>query len=131
MTTTEIPENHESRPLLGLGLSEGLGPLVETAWTLAETLSKRETTHRAYLWFTNPQNSAWSALYALTPEDVLAVNADRKHRAWQALRRLDLCRCDHHEYCRHCHPLEFRPGGVWGGPNARLTAPDTALQEQR
>ena len=29
MTTTAIPENHESRPLLGLGLSEGLGPLVE------------------------------------------------------------------------------------------------------
>lgn len=28
MTTTEIPENHESRPLLGLGLSEGLGPNV-------------------------------------------------------------------------------------------------------
>lgn len=25
MSTTEIPENHESRPLLGLGLSDGLG----------------------------------------------------------------------------------------------------------
>ena len=33
------------------------------AWTLQETLDKRETTHRAYLWFVDPQNSAWAALY--------------------------------------------------------------------
>jgi hypothetical protein len=56
-------------------------------------------------------------LYALTPEDVEAVNKARKEAAWKTARRLDLCRCDHHEYCRHCLPLEFRPGGVWGGPN--------------
>lgn len=56
-------------------------------------------------------------LYALTPEDVEVVNAARKARAEKVLRRLDLCKCDHNEYCRHCWPMEFRPGGVWGGPN--------------
>jgi hypothetical protein len=60
----------------------------------------------------------------LTPEDVAAVNAARKERAYKALRRLDLCRCDHNEYCRHCYPLEFRAGGVWGGPND-LAEPET------
>ena len=29
MSTADIPEDHWARPLLGLGLSEGLGPLVE------------------------------------------------------------------------------------------------------
>ncbi len=61
--------------------------------------------------------SAADPLYSLTPEDVAAVNAARKDRASKALRRLDLCRCDHNEYCGHCFPVEFRPGGVWGGPN--------------
>jgi len=34
-----------------------------TAWTLTEELSKRETTTRAHLWFTNPVNCMWSPLY--------------------------------------------------------------------
>ena len=54
-------------------------------------------------------------LYVLTSDDVAAVNAARKDRAWKTLRRLDLCRCDHNEYCQHCYPVEFRPGGVWHG----------------
>jgi len=40
-------------------------------------------------------------LFELTLEDVAAVNAARKARAEKALRRLDLCLCDHNEYCRH------------------------------
>ena len=90
-------------------------PLVADAWTLAETLTAAQTTTRGYLWFSDPQNSAWTPLYALTPEDVAAVNAARKARAEKMLRRLDLCECDHNQYCRHCHPVEFRPGGVWHG----------------
>ena len=31
MSTKDIPENHEPAPLLGLGSSEGLGPLVDAA----------------------------------------------------------------------------------------------------
>jgi hypothetical protein len=37
------------------------------AWTLTETLEKRETTTTAYLWFSDPQNSAWTPLYAHPP----------------------------------------------------------------
>jgi len=33
------------------------------AWTLTEELSKRETTTRAHLWFTNPVNCMWTPLY--------------------------------------------------------------------
>jgi hypothetical protein len=60
-------------------------------------------------------NAKPSLLYALTSEDVAAVNAARKARAEKTLRRLDLCECDHNQYCRHCHPVEFRLGGVWHG----------------
>jgi hypothetical protein len=34
------------------------------AWTLTETVQKRETTHGAPLWFSNPGNTAWTPLYA-------------------------------------------------------------------
>ena len=37
------------------------------AWTLTETLDKRETTTTGYLWFKNPVNACWSPLYA-TPQ---------------------------------------------------------------
>jgi hypothetical protein len=38
------------------------------AWTLTEELTKRETTTRAHLWFTNPQNSSWTPLYTTPPQ---------------------------------------------------------------
>jgi hypothetical protein len=37
------------------------------AWTLTETLTKRETTTRGHLWFTDPVNSLWTPLYATPP----------------------------------------------------------------
>ncbi len=37
------------------------------AWTLTETLDKRETTTTGYLWFSDPQNSAWTPLYPHPP----------------------------------------------------------------
>ena len=37
------------------------------AWTLTETLNKRETTTTGYLWFNNPVNCCWTPLYA-TPQ---------------------------------------------------------------
>lgn len=41
-----------------------LPPLpVGVAWTLTETLTRKETTTRGYLWFTNPINCCWTALY--------------------------------------------------------------------
>jgi hypothetical protein len=37
------------------------------AWTLTETLEKKETTTTGRLWFSNPQNSSWTPLYT-TPQ---------------------------------------------------------------
>jgi hypothetical protein len=37
------------------------------AWTLTETLDKRETTTAAHMWFSDPQNSAWTPLYTHPP----------------------------------------------------------------
>lgn len=56
-------------------------------------------------------------LYALTREEVAAVNKLRARREWMS-RATNLCRCDHNEYCQHCYPESFRPGGVWHGLGA-------------
>ncbi len=40
------------------------------AWTLTETLEKRETTTTGYLWFSNPQNSCWTPLYTRPVDDI-------------------------------------------------------------
>lgn len=53
-------------------------------------------------------------LYALTDDEVRILNKAKSDAAWRA-RRLDLCKCDHIEYCRHCYPPEFREGGEWHG----------------
>lgn len=37
-----------------------------------------------------------------------------KQKAWNAS-RIDRCKCDHNEYCDHCWPADFRPGGKWHG----------------
>ncbi len=55
-----------------------------------------------------------TTLYALNSEEVAAVNKLRARKEWQT-RQTHLCRCDHSEYCRHCWPESFRPGGVWNG----------------
>ena len=56
-------------------------------------------------------------LFALTPEEVAAVNKLRARKVWQT-RQTHLCRCDHNEYCQHCWPESFRPGGAWHGLGA-------------
>jgi len=38
------------------------------AWTLTETLEKKETTTTGRLWFSNPQNSLWTPLYTTPPQ---------------------------------------------------------------
>ena len=104
-------------------MTDGLGPLVEPLFLLhcgAVFDGERDD------WDTEANSGAavdaladqhpgeTLGLYALTPDEVAVVNKARKEAAWKAARRLDLCRCDHHEYCRHCFPVEFRHGGVWG-----------------
>ena len=56
-------------------------------------------------------------LYALTEEEVAAVNKLRARKEWMK-RETHRCRCDHNEYCEHCWPVNFRPGGPWYGLGA-------------
>lgn len=56
-------------------------------------------------------------LYELTAEEVAAVNKFRARRAWMS-RDTGRCKCDHNEYCEHCWPVSFRPGGPWHGLGA-------------
>ena len=37
------------------------------AWVLTAELDKRETTTRAHLWFSNPQNCMWTPIYTTPP----------------------------------------------------------------
>lgn len=55
-----------------------------------------------------------SYLYTLTAEEVAAVNKLRARKEWMR-RDTARCKCDHNEYCQHCWPESFRPGGVWHG----------------
>lgn len=64
-----------------------LPPLPEpVAWTLASTLDDRETTTRAYLWFTNPVNCSWAPLY--TAEQVEAILREAVREAVEACARV-------------------------------------------
>ena len=133
MAATKATMNNEPMPAK-VRLTEGLGPLGEPLFLLhtgalfgnerdeweVEANSQAAVDELAEA---QPLGTTLN-LYALTPEDVAAVNATRKDRASKALRRLDLCECDHNEYCRHCFPVEFRPGGMWGGPNAKAHRPE-------
>jgi hypothetical protein len=56
------------------------------AWTLTETLTKRETTTRGHLWFTDPVNSLWTPLYATPPSPpapkVVPLSEEQIYQAW-------------------------------------------------
>ena len=109
-------------------MEETVRPLVAAAWR-GPNWSHSADDYAYYDADEKPGSSAVEALYALTPEDVAAVNEGRKKRALKALRRFDLCRCGNNEYCQHCYPVEFRSRGVWGGPNVQIQAAQTAAQE--
>lgn len=119
MSNENTPGAADDRPAVGGPVQREVRPLVEPAAWIQH--------HKAgdnLLW--DDPGGRRTGLYALTPEDVEAVNKARKETAWKAARRLDLCKCDHNEYCRHCYPAEFRPGGVWGRPNAELSGAELA-----
>jgi hypothetical protein len=125
VTMTQTTQDANEATMGAVASTAGLGPLSPAAWMEPG----RHWTLESEEWMAHHRKDAHSnvqatlaakteCLYRLTPEDVAAVNAARKERASKALRRLDLCRCDHNEYCGHCFPVEFRPGGMWGGHNA-------------
>ncbi len=60
MTMMDNPAAPGRQPAVGSPLERGVRPV---AWTLRAELDARQTTCRAHLWFTNPQNSAWAPLY--------------------------------------------------------------------
>ncbi len=107
----------------GSELSEGLGPLVEVAWLYHDAARAEDANpllHSTLVVMAadrRPHCRNETALYALSPEEVAAVNKHRARKVWQT-RQTHLCRCDHNEYCRHCFPERFRPGGVWHGLGA-------------
>jgi hypothetical protein len=53
------------------------GEVVE-CWVPTEQLEKRETTTRGYLWFSDPENSAWTPLYAALPAAPVAALTDEE-----------------------------------------------------
>ena len=102
-----------------LGSNDRLGPLQPSAWMYARAYGSGLAFNLPPCdagpddeWHLNPQR-----LYALTSEDVAAVNKARARKVWMQ-RRTSLCRCDHNEYCEHCWPASFRPGGPWHGLGA-------------
>lgn len=74
------------------------------AWTLTETLEKKETTTTGRLWFSNPQNSSWTPLYTtpqpaqkpLTDEQIDEATQKWAGHTMVSLDRLIMCR----EYAR-------------------------------
>jgi hypothetical protein len=56
-----------SEALLGLRNALAQQEQEPVAWTLIETLDKRETTTTGHLWFSDPQNSAWTPLFTHPP----------------------------------------------------------------
>jgi hypothetical protein len=57
------------------------------AWTLTETLEKKETTTTGHLWFSNPQNSSWTPLYTHSQPDQDEV--DIRSRLYQRIHELE------------------------------------------
>ena len=59
--------------------------------------------------------AALSAQQSASPEFCCELSyKTAKQKAWDA-RRIHRCKCDHNEYCGHCWPVDFRPGGKWHG----------------
>ena len=59
-----------------------------------------------------------TTLYALADDELAAVNNLRAQKARALQVNMKRCQCDHNEYCQHCWPESFRPGGVWHGLGA-------------
>ena len=56
---------HQAIHATARDMLKAMKPVEPVAWTLTEELTKRETTTRAHLWFSNPVNCLWTPLYAL------------------------------------------------------------------
>jgi hypothetical protein len=90
-------------------------PVRPSAWARKDQLQMvQRGGHLCALYPHTERRADLTPIYELTAGDVAALNASRAAAAW-AQRDLSRCRCDHNEWCEHCFPPEFRPGGVWDG----------------
>ena len=87
----------------------GVTPALLMTWVEAGNLSKDDVIVALL--------GAAGAGHSLTAEEAVAVSKFRARKEW-AQRNTALCKCDHNEYCQHCYPESFRPGGVWHGLGA-------------
>ena len=95
MTTAKKKEpEREGGASVGIPVGLTTMPLALSAWR-GPNWSHGADDYAYYDADDKPGASAVEALYALTPEDVAAVNEARKKCASKALRSFDLCRCDH------------------------------------
>jgi len=109
---------------VGVASTDQLGPLQPAAWM--EPGKHWTLEHEQWMAHhrkdSHPNVQATLAakterLYSLTDEEVAVVNKFRARREWMR-RDTARCKCDHNEYCQHCWPASFRPGGMWHGLGA-------------
>jgi len=117
--TTETTDTHSPSPAtepLALKLTEGLGPKV---WARKDQLQYASTRGGLLcaMYPNTDRRADLEPLYSLTAEEVAAVNKLRARKEWMK-RDTARCKCDHNEYCEHCWPVSFRPGGAWHGLGA-------------
>ena len=84
------------------------------AWTLTETLTRKETTTRAYLWFTDPVNCLWTPLYSHPTPSAQSSKAALSDEIRTAL-ELAVRQNEHDmlmtgEELRHCRAILARAG---------------------
>lgn len=93
---------------------------IPTAEQVAEALANVRCYHDMSAELIAPQLlanllAALSAQQSAQPEFCCELSYKAaKQKAWNA-RDLTHCKCDHNEYCDHCWPADFRPGGKWHG----------------
>jgi hypothetical protein len=112
--------NEPKRPAVAGRIDQPVRPLEARAW-LCEWDGWRQT----HLNDEDPLPDKWddeppkvTTLYALADDELAAVNNLRAQKARALQVNMKRCQCDHNEYCRHCWPEDFRPGGVWHGLGA-------------
>ena len=126
MSNEHAPHDEHHRPAVGGPVERGVRPLGEPLFLLhcgavhggeMDDWDVEANSGRAVDELTAQHPGKDLHLYALTPEEVAAVNKLRARKEWMK-RDTARCRCDHNEYCDHCWPASFRPGGMWHGLGA-------------
>lgn len=126
MSTEYLPHDPDLKPAVGAPVEPSVRPLSEPLFLLhcgalfggeRDDWDVEANSGRAVDALADQHPGETLHLYALTPDDVAAVNKRRARLEWMK-RETARCKCDHNEYCQHCWPESFRPGGMWHGLGA-------------